>query len=277
MTEYRRHYPTPRGGALWYKPHRRNLASPRFPQLLADRRTRCSRITTAEILGVVEQSRSIAKSSTKSTRPSLQTKGRLATAREDTLRRLRSLVASHSADPKEDLVAPKAASRRGSRQEDPAATQGMPGPDFLRGSRNGINSRRNSASNGSTVPSPARSRQNSTFDARSRTNSAVDTRSRQNSTVDARAQAIQEEKPVAIGHGVSVSINLTEPVLFLQGFEPSDAAQRNTAMLRGTLHLKVVKAAKIKAVSLRFKGTASTKWPEGVSSAFTVLIVLLTW
>lgn len=72
------------------------------------------------------------------------------------------------------------------------------------------------------------------------------------------------DKPLASGSGVQVSINLAEPVLFLQGFDQSDASQGNTAMLRGTLHLRVTKSSKIKAVTLKFKGRAATKWPEGV-------------
>jgi hypothetical protein len=71
------------------------------------------------------------------------------------------------------------------------------------------------------------------------------------------------DKPLVSGSGVNVSINLAEPVLFLQGFEQNDMASGNTAMLRGTLHLRVTKAAKIKAVTLKFKGRATTKWPEG--------------
>lgn len=76
---------------------------------------------------------------------------------------------------------------------------------------------------------------------------------------------IPEERPVAIGNGVSVSINMAEPVLFLQGYEQGDSSNRSTAMLRGNLHLKVQKNCKIKAVTLRFKGTATTKWPEGMT------------
>ncbi|PSK43137.1 hypothetical protein B9Z65_7091 [Elsinoe australis] len=72
------------------------------------------------------------------------------------------------------------------------------------------------------------------------------------------------QKPVATGTGVSVSINLAEPVLFLQGFDSHDMSLGNTAMLRGTLHLRVLKSAKIKAVTLKFKGRAVTKWPEGI-------------
>lgn len=75
---------------------------------------------------------------------------------------------------------------------------------------------------------------------------------------------LQDEKPIASGNGVSVGIHLAEPVLFLQGFENSDDRPGNTAMLRGSLHLRVQKSAKIKAVNLRFKGKAVTKWPEGI-------------
>lgn len=75
---------------------------------------------------------------------------------------------------------------------------------------------------------------------------------------------LEDEKPIVSGNGVSVAIHLAEPVLFLQGFENPDHAPGNTAMLRGALHIRVQKAAKIKTVSLKFKGTAVTKWPEGI-------------
>lgn len=81
------------------------------------------------------------------------------------------------------------------------------------------------------------------------------------------APAIGDEKPIVSGNGVSVSIALAEPVLFLQGYDLYDATNRTTAMLRGSFHLKVVKSAKIKAVTLKFRGKAETEWPEGVLSA----------
>lgn len=77
------------------------------------------------------------------------------------------------------------------------------------------------------------------------------------------SQRIPEVRPIAAGHGVAISVNLAEPVLFLQGFDRADSNTRSTAMLRGSLHLKVAKSAKIKAVSLKFRGQATTKWPEG--------------
>jgi hypothetical protein len=82
-------------------------------------------------------------------------------------------------------------------------------------------------------------------------------------------QKIPDEKPVASGNGVSVSIALAEPCLFLQGFEQGDfQANRSTAMLRGGLHLRFSKATKIKSVTLKFKGVATTKWPEGKVSCY---------
>ena len=74
----------------------------------------------------------------------------------------------------------------------------------------------------------------------------------------------ENEKPVASGNGVSVSISLAEPILFLQGFDPADFDDRNTTMLRGSLRLRVTKSAKIKTIYLKFKGRAETEWPEGM-------------
>jgi len=78
------------------------------------------------------------------------------------------------------------------------------------------------------------------------------------------AMDLQDEKPIASGNGVSMAIHLAEPVLFLQGFENTESSPGNTAMLRGSLHLRVQKSAKIKAVTLKFKGKAITRWPEGI-------------
>jgi arrestin-related trafficking adapter 3/6 len=86
------------------------------------------------------------------------------------------------------------------------------------------------------------------------------------------AGRIPDEKPLASGNGVNVGISLAEPVLFLQGFEQADLSQRSTTMLRGSLHLKVTKAAKLKAVTLKFKGQATTKWPEGWFSTAVSLV-----
>lgn len=72
-----------------------------------------------------------------------------------------------------------------------------------------------------------------------------------------------QEKPLASGNGVALSIMLAEPVLFLQGYDQSELANSTTTMLRGSFHLRVSKAAKIKAITLNFRGRAETEWPEG--------------
>ncbi|KAF2468949.1 uncharacterized protein BDR25DRAFT_372836 [Lindgomyces ingoldianus] len=77
-------------------------------------------------------------------------------------------------------------------------------------------------------------------------------------------QILPEDKPLASGNGINVGISLTEPVLFLQGFEHTETSDRSTAMLRGRLHLRVTKPSKVKAITLKFRGKATTKWPEGI-------------
>ncbi|KAL8944687.1 MAG: hypothetical protein Q9216_000255 [Gyalolechia sp. 2 TL-2023] len=79
-----------------------------------------------------------------------------------------------------------------------------------------------------------------------------------------RSANLDEAKPLASANGVSISITLAEPVIFLQGFDQSELGNRTTSMLRGSLHLKVTKTAKIKTISLNFRGRAETEWPEGI-------------
>ncbi|TDZ73432.1 putative arrestin-related trafficking adapter [Colletotrichum trifolii] len=74
-------------------------------------------------------------------------------------------------------------------------------------------------------------------------------------------------KPVAHGSGVSCSILMAEPNIFLTGFEHDGhrhQSQGGTALLRGKLQLKVTKNVKIKGVSLKLVGKARTEWPEGI-------------
>lgn len=88
-------------------------------------------------------------------------------------------------------------------------------------------------------------------------------RSSVKSMMSSNVKTLAEDKPLASGNGISVGVSLTEPLLFLQGFEQSESSERSTAMLRGTLNLKVTKPSKLKAITLKFRGKAVTKWPEG--------------
>ena len=82
-------------------------------------------------------------------------------------------------------------------------------------------------------------------------------------STNSNTEVTADEKPIASGNGVAVSIALAEPVLFLQGFDHSELADRTTTMLRGSLHLRITKPAKIKAITLKFRGRSETEWPEG--------------
>ncbi|KAE8335410.1 hypothetical protein BDV24DRAFT_169231 [Aspergillus arachidicola] len=75
---------------------------------------------------------------------------------------------------------------------------------------------------------------------------------------------LRHEKIVATGSGITVGIALTEPVLYLQGYDHNDPSTKKFAILRGQLHLKVTKSVKIKKISICFRGHAQTDWPEGI-------------
>ncbi|CEN62782.1 Putative Thioredoxin binding protein TBP-2/VDUP1 [Aspergillus calidoustus] len=75
---------------------------------------------------------------------------------------------------------------------------------------------------------------------------------------------LPNEKTVATGSGITVGIALTEPVLFLQGYDQNDPTTKKSAILRGQLHLKVTKSVKIKKISICFRGQAQTDWPDGI-------------
>ncbi|KAK4032598.1 hypothetical protein C8A01DRAFT_50637 [Parachaetomium inaequale] len=79
------------------------------------------------------------------------------------------------------------------------------------------------------------------------------------------------QKPVASGSGVTCSILLAEPNVFLTGFEHDHRTRRGTqttsALLRGKLQLNVSKNVKIKSITLKLVGKARTEWPEGIPPA----------
>ncbi|KAK0752718.1 hypothetical protein B0T18DRAFT_433745 [Schizothecium vesticola] len=75
-------------------------------------------------------------------------------------------------------------------------------------------------------------------------------------------------KPVASGSGVTCSILLAEPNVFLSGFDHDtnhrNGSQNSSALLRGKLQISVSKNVKIKSVTLKLIGKARTEWPEGI-------------
>ncbi|KAI4101600.1 MAG: hypothetical protein LQ339_004989 [Xanthoria mediterranea] len=121
-------------------------------------------------------------------------------------------------------------------------------------------------SRGHTVGGPRSSmlhRPSLSEDVRTASNTSAGSTANGGSTAFGAAD-LSDVKPLASANGVSISITLAEPILFLQGFDQSELGNRTTTMLRGSLHLKVSKSAKIKTVSLNFRGRAETEWPEGI-------------
>ncbi|KAF2743591.1 hypothetical protein M011DRAFT_410478 [Sporormia fimetaria CBS 119925] len=181
--------------------------------------------------------------------PKLYFVEKLAGPRENAKRFLRALIDTHlnSAPPRADEPptaspphprSPSDTSPLGSRRLSWAVAEMRPSP-------------RNSTMVGATRPALSDSNRSSG-------------RQSAKSIVSSVVKSVADEKPLASGNGVSVGIHLTEPVLYLRGFEQTDTSERNTAMLRGSLQLRVTKPTKIKAVMLEFKGITTTKWPEGI-------------
>lgn len=85
------------------------------------------------------------------------------------------------------------------------------------------------------------------------------------------------EKPIASGNGVTVSIILAEPVIFLTGLDHDgttrDSGSNTSSILRGKLQLNVTKSVKIKSVTLTFTGKARTEWPEGNSISIRSMLL----
>jgi hypothetical protein len=64
--------------------------------------------------------------------------------------------------------------------------------------------------------------------------------------------------------GMTVSIALAEPALFLPAYDHQDPTTKKLAILRGYLHLKTTKSVKIKGISVCVRGHAQTIWPDGI-------------
>jgi hypothetical protein len=91
--------------------------------------------------------------------------------------------------------------------------------------------------------------------------------SRLKTPVMVHAKSMPPEKPLISGSGITCSIELAEPYVYLSGFDHDGrhaTTQNVAAIIRGKLVLNVQKSTKIRAVTLRFYGKARTEWPEGI-------------
>jgi hypothetical protein len=78
--------------------------------------------------------------------------------------------------------------------------------------------------------------------------------------------------PVTLGSGATCFIHLTEPNIFLSGFDPLShdyfGDQSGTALLRGTLRLYITRNTKIKSVQLKLLGHTRIEWPTETEPGF---------
>ncbi|CAA21162.1 putative arrestin-related trafficking adapter C2D10.04 [Schizosaccharomyces pombe] len=85
-----------------------------------------------------------------------------------------------------------------------------------------------------------------------------------NNVSDVVPPVIKKALASSHGGGMSLSIVLLEPVLYLAGFDLNECQIENPALLRGALVLRVAKPANIRGISLSFTGRSRTEWPEGI-------------
>ncbi|CCC68853.1 hypothetical protein NCAS_0B07690 [Naumovozyma castellii] len=74
----------------------------------------------------------------------------------------------------------------------------------------------------------------------------------------------EDATPLAQTGSIRLFIQLAEPVVFLQGFEPTAWEGKPPSMLRGSLIVRVLKPSKIKKITLNLRGYTRTEWPEGI-------------
>ena len=254
-TEYRQHiYPVPsRSGRLFYKPRFPGQpdSAEDLPLFVGSRPHRSSRVTVEQISPNRDslQAESCHQGAQSNQSPIAKfccVSVKLAASRDNSFLRRLHILSSQNSQPSKSLDARPLPRRQGSvRRGARDGSPDMPSLDFVR-------------HGGNKAAQAAQREDNSLgrFDTRSTTRS---TRSHSSSG----SHAMHEDKPIAMSQGISMSVHLTEPHLFLQGYDFTNSSTRSTAMLRGTLHLKVTKPTKVKAVSLRFRGLAQTRWPEG--------------
>lgn len=86
---------------------------------------------------------------------------------------------------------------------------------------------------------------------------------------------LRNERVVATGNGITVSVALAEPLVFLPGYDHSDPSTKRSAILRGHVHIKTTKSVKVKKVSICFRGHAQTDWPDGMFVDWLFMAILM--
>ncbi|KAK1056396.1 hypothetical protein LTR74_014941 [Friedmanniomyces endolithicus] len=265
MADVRRTIPAPRAyGCIFYAPATPNHGIEKPNQLFRSRRASPGRITVRALANPHLDSIQLASRPPRGPRRLWSIK--LATRRENARRIFKSVVSAHPTTANEPTLPSQPNGKRRSWSPTKRTDSGVRVPgereaNRMRNTRGSISGPTNARLDRPRADSNTRSRSN-TVGRDDHGSPRVEPVAMDSNVIPAMDS--QDEKPLASGNGVSMTIHLAEPVLFVQGFENTENSPGNTAMLRGSLHLRVQKSAKIKAVTLRFKGRATTKWPEGI-------------
>ncbi|KAK3680278.1 hypothetical protein LTR78_000656 [Recurvomyces mirabilis] len=257
-------------GVLHYHPPHPLIEDPGKPaQLFRPRRRSPGRIVVKPLSGSEGEQTKV--SYTAPDKPSRLKSFKLAATRENARRFLKSVIAAPLASTPDNTPANNQKKRRSwsptkrNNSTDDSNSAAGETATMRSGIRNSISSPMNQHLQRPRLHSDARN--DSGTSGNNASNGNPPSRLETTSSIDTNVipnMDMSDDKPIASGNGVSMAIHLAEPVLFLQGFENTESSPGNTAMLRGSLHLRVQKAAKVKAVTLKFKGKAITKWPEGI-------------
>ncbi|KAK0778116.1 hypothetical protein LTR75_015744 [Friedmanniomyces endolithicus] len=268
MADVRRTIPAPCAyGCIFYAPATPNHGIEKPNQLFRPRRAGPGRIIVRALANPHLDSVQLASRPPRGPRRLWSFK--LATRRENARRIFKSVVSAHPTTANEPTLPSQPNSKRRSWSPTKRTDSGLRVPgereaNTMRNMRGPISGPMNARLDRPRAESNTRSRSNTVGrdDLSGHGSPRIEPVAMDSNVISAMDS--QDEKPLASGNGVSMAIHLAEPVLFVQGFENTENSPGNTAMLRGSLHLRVQKSAKIKAVTLRFKGRATTKWPEGI-------------
>lgn len=62
--------------------------------------------------------------------------------------------------------------------------------------------------------------------------------------------------------GFTLSLELAEPILYLEGFDYPHNSEHRSTVLRGVMNLTILKPTTLSALNLNFRGETETIWPE---------------
>ena len=87
-------------------------------------------------------------------------------------------------------------------------------------------------------------------------------RNRRTGTTRSSVRTSEPEGQCSATDAVTLTIDLGEPNLYLEGFNYQHRTEHQSAVLRGVLHLQVKQKVTLRELSLHFEGVSETVWPE---------------